>query len=77
MPRKVSITSDAVVQWHLRALRRLIEDDSTDEITRRIAYEVETAIRWAREPVVGWPSPVVHVKGGAALLRERLRAGSR
>lgn len=62
----------STVRKYQRELRRLIEEDSTDVITKRIAYEIEQAIRWAREDVVGWRSPVQSAKDAAALLRQEL-----
>ena len=38
---------------NLRKLRKAI-DASDDIIFQRIAYEIETAVRWAREGTVGW-----------------------
>jgi hypothetical protein len=64
--------SDAIVKRHLRALRRLIDDDDTDVMTRRIAYEIECAIRWAREDTVKWETPVESAISGAALLASEL-----
>lgn len=62
----------STVRRHLRELRRLIESPDADVIEKQIAYEVENAIRWARENVVAWPSPVQSVKDASALLRKEL-----
>lgn len=45
-----------------------------DRLLARVAWEVEHAIRWAREDTQGWPEPDVSVKAGVALIRqEKLR----
>lgn len=62
----------STIRKHQRELRALIEDESTDLLTKRIAYEIDLAIRWAREDVVGWPSPAQQAKEAAALLRRTL-----
>lgn len=56
---------------HLRELRRFI-DDTDDFIEKRIAYEMETAIRRVTEDVVQWPSLVEQAKGAAAMLRNEI-----
>ena len=61
--------SERTIHQHLRALRRVIEDESTDLVTCRIAYEIETAIRWAREDTVGWPRPVQMARDAAHRLK--------
>jgi hypothetical protein len=63
--------SDALVKRELRRLRRFI-DSSNDPIDRRIAYVVETAIRWARQDTVGWPTPLKDALANADLLRTEL-----
>lgn len=40
----------------LKALRKLAEDGESHRI-QRIAQAMETAIRWATEETVGWPTP--------------------
>lgn len=59
---------DRTIKKHLKELRTLIDDDATDVVTRRVAYEVECAIRWAREDTVGWETPVESVAGCVSLL---------
>jgi hypothetical protein len=62
--------SPATVKCALRAVRRLI-DTSPDPIERRIAYQIECALRWATEPgIVGWPPPDQMARNATALLRQ-------
>lgn len=62
--------ADSTINRHLRELRALIESPDTDSLTKRVAWEVEHAIRWARRPTVGWPSPVNSVLGTVHLIRQ-------
>ncbi len=64
--------SDATIRKHLRQLRAYIDADATPVMERRIAYEVECAIRWAREDTVKWETPVESAKSCAKLLRSEL-----
>ena len=61
--------ADSTIKKELRRLRVLIDDPDTDKVTKRVAWEVLHAIRWAREDVTGWPSPTASVVGGANLIR--------
>ena len=61
--------ADSTIKKELRRLRVLIDDPDTDSVTQRVAWEVEHAIRWAREDVKGWPSPTASVVDGAELIR--------
>lgn len=56
----------------LKELRALI-DDSSDPCVQRIAYGMETAIRWSIEDTVGWPKPAKEAKLLAKMLRGELR----
>lgn len=67
--------ADSTVRKHLQALRRLINDPSTDLVTRQVAYEWEFAIRWAREDV-SWPPPTRMAVTAAKFLRDELKRGS-
>jgi hypothetical protein len=65
--------SPATVRRALRQIRCLI-DTSPDVVERKIAYEIECALRWATEPGIrGWPPPVTMAREGARLLRWELR----
>lgn len=67
--------ADRTVKKELKALRDLIDSPDTDNLTKRVAYEIEQAIRWAREDVVGWPRPLASAVGGANLIREEVKRG--
>jgi hypothetical protein len=63
--------SERTVKRELRRLRRYIEANPSprDEDTTlrvRFAYEIECAIRWAREDGIrGWPNPLELALGAA------------
>lgn len=38
----------------VKSLRALIDEPETDDLTKRIAYAMETAVRWVMEETVGW-----------------------
>ncbi len=61
--------SRTTIRKRLKELRALIEDESTDRITARVAYETEQAIRWATIKTVGWPTPANSAKSTAELIR--------
>lgn len=67
--------ADSTVRKELRRLRQLIDSPDTDNLTKRVAYEVEQAIRWAREDVKGWPCPLAAAVSGANLIREEIQRG--
>lgn len=48
--------AESTIKRELRALRRAIDSPNTDNLTKRIAWEIEQAIRWAREDVRDWPA---------------------
>lgn len=64
--------SERTVKKHLMELRKLIEE-SKDPILVRIAYEMETAVRWATEDVVDWPGLAQQAAEAAQMLREELK----
>lgn len=60
------------IKRHLKELRELI--DSTDDfIEARIAYAMETAVRWATENTVDWDSLVKQAKDEATILRQEIK----
>ncbi len=69
---KGKVKSTATVKRHLRELRKEI-DASGDVVFRGIACAIETAVRWAIEPVVDWPGLVKQAKDDAEILKEELR----
>ena len=60
--------SASTIQRHLRRLRKLI-DESGDLYEQRVAYAMETAIRWSTTHTVGWGC----MANEAALLAELLK----
>lgn len=60
------------IKRELRKLREYIDSGEDGPIAMRIAYAMETAIRWATEPTVGWPKPVREAKTNADILRKEL-----
>ncbi|BFM16242.1 hypothetical protein R50073_24250 [Maricurvus nonylphenolicus] len=53
-------------------LRQLI-DSTDDAVVKRIAYEMETAIRSVIEDVVDWPTLSEQAIGAASMLRDELQ----
>jgi hypothetical protein len=67
--------ADRTVKRELRRLRHYI-NANPGTLEARIAYEVECAIRWAREDGIrGWPSPLDLATSGARILRNDLSSG--
>lgn len=67
--------ADTTIKKELRKLRQFIDNPDTDNLAKRVAYEVEQAIRWARQDVVNWPSPLESAVSGANLIREEVKRG--
>ena len=67
--------ADSTIKKELRELRALIESPDTDNLTKRVAWEIEQAIRWAREDVKQWPRPVESAMSGANLIRQEVKSG--
>ena len=65
--------SASTVRSHLRRLRKMI-DESKDPCEQRIAYGMETAIRWARQNTTRWGDMADEAKTLAELLRREIRA---
>jgi hypothetical protein len=61
--------SERTLRRHIRELRRFIDAPTSDPLERRIAYESECLLRWVREDVVGWPSPLQSARDAAHLVR--------
>lgn len=60
------------IKRELKKLRTLIENNEDDPVLSRIAYEMETAIRWATEDTTGWPSPREQAISGSKMLKSEL-----
>lgn len=71
----MAMKAERTVKKELRALRQLIDSPDTDNLTKRVAWEVEQAIRWAREDVKDWPRPIESAMSGANLIREEVKRG--
>lgn len=56
----------------MRELRDVIDNDP-DPIVQRVAYGMETVLRWSRLQTVGWKRPAEEARAIAAVLREELR----
>lgn len=67
----MSRPSKAKIDATLKDLRKLI-DTSKDPCEQRIAYGMETAIRWATEDTRGWGGMAVFAKDLAKLLRQEI-----
>lgn len=72
----MSIPSQRTIKRRLKELRTLIDTDP-DPAVQRIAYGMETAIRWATENTVGWEAPAVTAKDLAVMLRREIDAKPR
>lgn len=68
--------SDGTIKRNLRELRKFI-DSSDDPIATRIAYAMETAVRWATEDTVEWPGLLKQAQDEAELLRKQLEQAVR
>ena len=64
--------SQRTIQKRLKELRALI-DTHPDPAVQRIAYGMETAIRWATEDTVGWMPPAKDAVELAILLHRELK----
>lgn len=65
--------SQRTITQNLKELRALI-DTTKDPILCRIAYEMETAVRWATEKTVGWPRLRQQALEATNMLRVELQA---
>ena len=63
--------SRSTIRRRLKDLRTLI-DTTKDPYEARIAYAMETAIRWATEHTVGWQPPAKEARILAAMLKTDL-----
>jgi hypothetical protein len=63
--------SERTIKQNIKRLRHIV-DTSTDPVESRIAYAMETALRWASLKTVGWPTMDAEAKTNAAILRDEL-----
>lgn len=68
----MSIPSQRTIKRRLKELRTMI-DNNPDPAVQRIAYGMETAIRWATENTVGWEAPAITAADLATMLRRELK----
>jgi hypothetical protein len=66
------VKADTTIQRNLREIRRAI-DASDDVVFKRIAYSIETAVRWAREDVRDWPGLVAEAQAQTECLNIELK----
>lgn len=66
------IPKAVMIKRHLQRLRKEVIEQDDDLIAARIAYAMETAIRWTLEDTVGWPSLTEQARGEADFLRRQL-----
>ena len=63
------------IRHELKQLRALCIEGTEDLILKRLAYEIECAVRWASESGIReWPGLVESARAGADLLRKELAA---
>ncbi len=60
------------IKQELRQLRAECIEGTTDPVLKRIAYEMEAAVRYATERTVGWAGLVEMARGAAQLLHIEL-----
>ena len=63
--------SKRTIKRNLRELRKLI-DTSEDVLLSRIAYAIETAVRWTIEDTTNWEGLCDQAKSEADLLKKQL-----
>lgn len=73
-PRSTNATQEkgpsaSTIRRRVAELRKFIETPGSDPVAVRVAYEVEQAIRWAREDTVGWPTPLASACATAVLIK--------
>jgi hypothetical protein len=68
----VSKPSERSIKRSIKALRVIVDKSHNDPILERIAYAVETALRWATIETVGWDRPEVDVVEEARICKREL-----
>lgn len=61
------------IRRHLRKLRAECIDDCDDLVVKRVAYEMECAIRRVTERTRGWPDLPTMARQAAQLIRNELK----
>jgi hypothetical protein len=67
----MSTPSKRMIESEIRKLRAIVETESDPAICR-IAYAVETALRWSVEDTVGWRRPSEDVYSEAEILKKEM-----
>jgi len=65
------------IRKHLKRLRAECIDNEQDVVVKRIAYEMECAIRRVTERTVGWPSLPELARQAAQMLKNELKLEAR
>jgi hypothetical protein len=65
----MSTPSKRTIEGEIRKLRAIVETNS-DPAIRRIAYAIETALRWSIEDTKGWERPSEDVYSEAEILKK-------
>ena len=71
--------SEATIKKHIRALRKFMDTPSSASsapqiiIIQRLAYLVETVLRFETETTVGWRQPIDEVMAAAEILARELK----
>ena len=68
----MSVPSKRTIESEIKKLRAIVESNG-DPVVTRIAYAVETALRWSIEDTKGWEKPSEDVFKDAALLKHEIR----
>jgi hypothetical protein len=66
----MSTPSKRTIEGEIRKLRAIVETNS-DPAIRRIAYAIETALRWSIEDTKGWERPSEDVYSEAEILKKQ------
>lgn len=61
------------IKKHLKQLRAECIEQTDDLVLKRVAYEMECAIRRVTERTVGWPSLSDLARGAAHLIRTEMK----
>lgn len=67
------IPSKRKIKSEIRKLRVVIDNSDGDEVLARIAYAVETALRWSIEDTTGWLPTSAEVFEEAHILKTELK----
>ena len=63
----------ATIKREIRAMRRLIDSGAGTLLERRLAYLMESTLRWVVEDVRGWPTRIRDVHETAHLIQSETK----